>query len=680
MLNWELELKKWCPAFKVLTYFGSQKERRLKRQGWSKENTFHICISSYKIVTQDQHIFRRKRWIYMILDEAQNIKNFKSQRWQILLNFNTRRRLLLTGTPLQNSLIELWSLMHFLMPDIFRSHHDFREWFVNPVTSMVEESTFNGELIARLHEVLRPFLLRRMKKDVEKQLPKKTHHIVPCHLSRRQQFLYDEFIASSTTQSTLSGGSFFGIANVLMQLRKVCNHPDLFASRPIDSPFQMEPLVFHFPSLVDCALEPSIWSTADIPLFYGESLPSLELSASVCTNLVRADIYAQTPQRVPRIRVPLTPALVTAHKKSVLFHRKPYTRYASSKILDRKILRAFLEQPTYGACLLRAVTFALPDPSNVCAVWESKPLPSLNPSFEERLETVLETVSRFSCAVPPVRVAAPSYYCSHMLSSSTLSEQRAAYMVKYADPLQVLTQSFHPFVQRATLVFPDKWLLQYDCGKLQVLAELLRTLKRDNHKALIFTQMTRMLDILESFVNLHHYTYLRLDGSTKIERRQMLVERFNRDDKLFLFLLSTRSGGFGINLTGADTVIFYDTDWNPAMDAQAQDRCHRIGQTREVHIYRLVTQYTIEENILKKAQQRRTLSRLVIKEGGFTTDFFRSLDLTTLLRKPGFLFVKWFLLLLIVKHQPQYLIRFALLCSLLRLVWQLHPHKNLKLQ
>lgn len=148
-----------------------------------------------------------------------------------------------------------------------RSHHDFREWFVNPVTSMVEESTFNGELIARLHEVLRPFLLRRMKKDVEKQLPKKTHHIVPCHLSRRQQFLYDEFIASSTTQSTLSGGSFFGIANVLMQLRKVCNHPDLFASRPIDSPFQMEPLVFHFPSLVDCALEPSIWSTADIPLF-----------------------------------------------------------------------------------------------------------------------------------------------------------------------------------------------------------------------------------------------------------------------------------------------------------------------------------------------------------------------------------------------------------------------------
>lgn len=102
MLNWEMEFKKWCPGFKIMTYYGSQKERKMKRIGWTKINAFHVCITSYKLVIQDHQSFRRKKWKYLILDEAQNIKNFKSQRWQLLLNFSTERRLLLTGTPLQN--------------------------------------------------------------------------------------------------------------------------------------------------------------------------------------------------------------------------------------------------------------------------------------------------------------------------------------------------------------------------------------------------------------------------------------------------------------------------------------------------------------------------------------------------------------------------------------------------
>jgi hypothetical protein len=168
--------------------------------------------------------------------------------------------------------------------------------------------------------------------------------------------------------------------------------------------------------------------------------------------------------------------------------------------------------------------------------------------------------------------------------------------------------------------------VQYDCGKLQELAELLRRLKAGGHRALIFTQMTKMLDHLESFINLYGYTYMRLDGSTKPEQRQILMQRFNTNPKIFLFILSTRSGGVGVNLVGADTVIFYDSDWNPAMDLQAQDRCHRIGQTREVHIYRLVCEGTIEENILKKANQKRALDDLVIQSGGYNTDFFKKLD------------------------------------------------------
>ena len=145
--------------------------------------------------------------------------------------------------------------------------------------------------------------------------------------------------------------------------------------------------------------------------------------------------------------------------------------------------------------------------------------------------------------------------------------------------------------------FPEKRLIKYDCDKLQILTDLLRDLISGQHRVLLFTQMTRMLDILENFLNYHGYKYLRLDGSTSIEQRQVLMERFNNDKKIFAFILSTRSGGIGVNLTGADTVVFYDSDWNPTMDAQAQDRCHRIGQTRDVHIYRLISEKTVEENI-----------------------------------------------------------------------------------
>ena len=180
------------------------------------------------------------------------------------------------------------------------------------------------------------------------------------------------------------------------------------------------------------------------------------------------------------------------------------------------------------------------------------------------------------------------------------------------------------------LYFPHKNLVQYDCGKLQRLAELLKTLKDQGSKVLIFTQMTRMLDILENFLNLYGYTYVRLDGSVKVEMRQRLVDTFNVNPKIFCFISSTRCGGIGINLTGADCVVFYDTDWNPAMDKQAQDRCHRIGQTKTVHIYRLISVNTIEENIFKKSLQKRELGGLII-EGNFDPDFFKKLNFKEIL-------------------------------------------------
>jgi E1A-binding protein p400 len=256
LLNWDMELRKWCPAFKIISYYGTPKERKLKRQGWTEPNTFHICITSYQLAIQDQNAFKRRPWHYIILDEAHHIKNSKSQRWQTLLQFKSKRRLLLTGTPIQNNLMELWSLMHFLMPNIFESSSEFKAWFDNPVNSMIEgESEMNFDLIQRLHGILRPFILRRLKSEVEQQLPKKYEHVIFCDLSKRQRGLYEEFIANNNTQCTLKSGSFLGIANVLMQLRKVCNHPDLFEARPILSSFDTIPLVFdtasHFVKILD---------------------------------------------------------------------------------------------------------------------------------------------------------------------------------------------------------------------------------------------------------------------------------------------------------------------------------------------------------------------------------------------------------------------------------------------
>ncbi|OCT61820.1 hypothetical protein XELAEV_18047849mg [Xenopus laevis] len=310
ILNWEMEFKRWCPSFKILTYYGSQKERKLKRQGWTKFNAFHVCITSYQLVLQDHQAFRRKNWIYLILDEAQNIKNFKSQRWQSLLNFNSQRRLLLTGTPLQNSLMELWSLMHFLMPHVFQSHREFKEWFSNPMTGMIEGSQeYNEGLVRRLHKVLRPFLLRRIKLDVEKQMPKKYEHVIYCRLSKRQRFLYDDFMSQAATKETLTSGHFMSVINILMQLRKVCNHPNLFDPRPIHSPFITSTICYTTPSLVLQALHRHPLQHVDMSKFdlinmegrvcrYGSevALPQYKPSRALIQEI------ADSPEPPPRLR------------------------------------------------------------------------------------------------------------------------------------------------------------------------------------------------------------------------------------------------------------------------------------------------------------------------------------------------------------------------------------------
>ncbi|KAN0062939.1 swr1 complex component [Thecaphora frezii] len=639
MLNWEVEFKKFLPGFKILSYFGNQKERKGKRIGWNTENSFNVCITSYQIVLADQHIFRRKPWVYLVLDEAHHIKNFRSQRWQTLLGFNSQRRLLLTGTPLQNNLMDLWSLMYFLMPHgvsdlpgggAFANMKDFQEWFSNPLDRAIESGQNMDEemrtMIHKLHTVLRPYLLRRLKSEVEKEMPRKYEHVITCRLSKRQRFLYNDFMSRAKTRESLASGNYLSIINCLMQLRKVCNHPDLFEVRPIVTSFAMPRSVVADYEIRELLvrrrlLQEDTRDRVDLDVTNWRITSHEEHLTPILTRDLRR-LNASTKLPFFREPVPDPPPLDTwsqegfAQTLAQRRHRDEVERWKHVAYVNQY---RCTRRPIYGRGLI-ALLRTLGAPTRLLPLEEVEPdrrghldrcdnVSRLVQSRAARLEALHDTIDRFAFVTPRAVAVDMARWALPGLTPAQSPEL-----------LEARFDTLHPVAVKLHIAFPDASLLQYDCGKLQQLDVLMRRLKEGGHRILIFTQMTKVLDILETFLNYHGYRYLRLDGATKVEDRQALTEKFNRDLRISAFILSTRSGGLGINLTGADTVLFYDLDWNAAIEAQCMDRAHRIGQTRDVHIYRFVSEHTIEENMLRKANQKRRLEGVVIQEGGFTAD------------------------------------------------------------
>ncbi|OJD35746.1 helicase swr1 [Diplodia corticola] len=648
MLNWEMEFKKFCPGFKVMAYYGSIEERRRKRQGWMNDDMWNVVITSYQLILHDAAAFKKRSWHYLILDEAHNIKNFQTQRWQTLLTFKTSKRLLLTGTPLQNNLQELWSLLFFLMPSGddgnggFAALSNFTTALARPANQILDQGRqeLDAEAqatVKQLHEVLRPYLLRRLKADVEKQMPGKYEHVVYCRLSKRQRQLYDGFMGRADTRQILSGGNYMSIMNCLMSLRKVCNHPDLFETRQIVTSFAMRksvPADFEIQELLVRRRflreeeEKVDLDFLNLNLVQNESTPAIQSQRIQAIQAIRPFeglIERQTRRLKPagqfdgRTAASIASYLEHESNRSVLEHLQNCLRVTRQRAQRKPIYgRGLIEQLTVNDSPQQMITSRGPKKKqtygdwymNTHSMWQD-----VVPTLEERAECYKSTIQKFSCVTPAV--------VANDLPGLTLGEERVA-MIRSTMPVSK-PDPFHESRVRLSIAFPDKRLLQYDCGKLQRLAKLLRDLQAGGHRALIFTQMTKVLDVLETFLNIHGHRYLRLDGATKIEQRQILTDRFNNDPRILCFILSSRSGGLGINLTGADTVIFYDLDWNPAMDKQCQDRCHRIGQTRDVHIYRFVSEYTIEANILRKSNQKRLLDDVIIQKGDFTTDYFNRL-------------------------------------------------------
>lgn len=494
--------------------------------------------------------------------------------------------------------------------------------------------------VNKLHTLLRPFILRRLKSEVETQLPGKFEHVVYCRLSKRQRFLYDEFMSRASTKEALTSGGYLGVVNTLMQLRKVCNHPDLFEVRPVRTSFAMDRSVLADFEPSDILVRRKLLQHQDA--FDIESL-SLDITARedqswwACYARKQLDASDLLPgatefkKRKKTAPPPLDNRTVDGwlRYRAHIEEQASVQRWQALRQVNKK--RCGIS-PIYGSTFLDMLT-DIPNKLHPHSIsvnrksdlleWHSPLTAPLIQSYEDRVKLVSPIVDLYAVAPPNVVARDMPKYALPGLEPTS----HPTFLEPHFDTL-------HQSTVKLQIAFPDASLLQYDCGKLQKLYEMLRDLKSGGHRVLIFTQMTRVLDILEMFLSYNGHRYLRLDGSTKIEDRQIITERFNSDARIFCFIASSRSGGVGINLTGADTVFFYDSDWNPSMDRQCMDRAHRIGQTREVHIYRFVSSHTVEENMLKKANQKRLLDRVVIQEGEFTTDFFGKMDWKDIIEQP----------------------------------------------
>ncbi|XP_031585288.1 chromodomain-helicase-DNA-binding protein 4a isoform X3 [Oreochromis aureus] len=416
IINWEREFEMWAPDMYVVTYVGDKDSRAVIREnefsfednavrGGKKASRlkkdvsikFHVLLTSYELITIDMAVLGSIDWACLVVDEAHRLKNNQSKFFRVLNNYSLQHKLLLTGTPLQNNLEELFHLLNFLTPERFSNLEIFLEEFAD----IAKE-----DQIKKLHDMLGPHMLRRLKADVFKHMPSKTELIVRVELSQLQKKYY-KFILTKNFEAlnTKGGGNQVSLLNVVMDLKKCCNHPYLFPGAAMEAP------------------------------------------------------------------------------------KMPNGMYDGNALIKSS-------------------------------------------------------------------------------------------------------------------------------GKLMLLQKMMRKLKEGGHRVLVFSQMTKMLDLLEDFLENEGYKYERIDGGITGGMRQEAIDRFNAPGaQQFAFLLSTRAGGLGINLATADTVIIYDSDWNPHNDIQAFSRAHRIGQNKKVMIYRFVTKASVEERITQVAKKKMMLTHLVVRPG-----------------------------------------------------------------
>uniref|UniRef100_A0A669D1N1 E1A binding protein p400 n=1 Tax=Oreochromis niloticus TaxID=8128 RepID=A0A669D1N1_ORENI len=840
LLSWEVEFKRWCPGLKILLYLGNRRERRSKRRWWGEANSFHVCVTSYKLLMKDQSHFLKRRWRHLVLDEVQLIKNMTEKHWETVFALRSEQRILLINTPLQNTLKELWTMIHFLLPGITRPYSDF------PVKAGTDQNQdYCHKLVIRLHRMIQPFILRRSKRDVEKQLPKKYEHILKCRLSNRQKSLYEDILTQPGAQEALKTGHFVSVLQVLMQLQRVCNHPELVVPRVTSSSYFFSSLEYNVPSLVLGAIQTDSSKIANLSIFdlinnenrltryqTEEAVPKLKIehfilcedlkklfqpvqygtkpegrlaafanaagqrpptsspatgtspsttsqagqtrgkspvttssthvlgaapvalgqslagtvvgsvapnsqpgltqvprstlapSHAIQPSLVsqRLVLTSQAQARLPsgdvvkiaqlaniagsqnRISQPETPVtlqfqgnkftlspsqlrqlttgqplqlqgnilqIVSAPgqqiirpQASMVMQTMPQAVPASSsshitriavlivctichcdtqesseektQLMKARLSRLFeaneqrcSRRVLYGSDLLQACTLGSePGHSALTAggwswvgresciraqrtcVATTSALKSSLLSVEDRLEAASSLVKRLVCVVPPAVASAPHLYAANPPVPYRLEQKSHRRQLQEASVPH--SADIH-LASRHLFCCPDLQLMQMDSGKLEALAILLQKLKSESRRVLIFTQMLKMLDILEAFLDYRQLTYVRIDESFSCDERQENMKKFNRNRQVFCSILTNRCCSAVGTVFDADTIIFYDTDLNPSMDARTQEWCDKIGRSKDIHIYRLESGNSIEEKLLKNGT--KDLIREVAAQG-----------------------------------------------------------------
>ncbi|XP_049885990.1 chromatin-remodeling ATPase INO80 isoform X2 [Pectinophora gossypiella] len=746
--NWQQEMQRFVPDFKVVPYWGSPAERKILRQFWERKDlhtphaAFHVVITSYQIVVSDLKYLNRVSWQYMILDEAQAIKSSASMRWKLLLGFSCRNRLLLSGTPIQNSMAELWALLHFIMPTLFDSHEEFNEWFSKDIESHAEnKSTIDEKHLSRLHMILKPFMLRRIKKDVENELSDKIEIMVHCPLTIRQKLLYIALKKKIKIEELLhySVGAESGhnvdknftsnLMNLVMQFRKVCNHPELFERRDVRSPFAMQVDDYHIPKIVaeECILIRSIPSKRHLlynklsilvpEYIHGSISEEDELSGINVGGFFGFTRFMDlSPTELYRVMLcgwlyAMLHIEQCLEKFDKLRHREFWWKHSRGRPPRRKSAAKkrdsgeYIPPKYYDITNSKNLLFICPDGDVLKSrkddslLWKgllfTDPLWGKGGPFYTHADHILhyipETVEhramrlrhlrerdgqydllseiktedggvtpvpeivdmlesphieRSPIVLPDMPTPVPGFLyttqpkvCAWTREAFAVSRNFAYHQIRHqhgecregAELLRQLVAAASPAFGWAYVQVPDKNQLVSDAGKLTVLDSLLKRLKEKGHRVLIYSQMTKMIDLLEEYMWHRKHKYMRLDGSSKISARRDMVADFQARADIFVFLLSTRAGGLGINLTAADTVIFYDSDWNPTVDQQAMDRAHRLGQTKQVTVYRLICKGTIEERIMQRAREKSEIQRMVISGGNFKPDTLKPKEVVSLL-------------------------------------------------
>ncbi|ODH26257.1 hypothetical protein ACO22_04713 [Paracoccidioides brasiliensis] len=685
--NWQQEISRFVPNIKVLPYWGSAKDRKVLRKFWdrkhityTRESEFHVLVTSYQLVVLDAQYFQKVKWQYMILDEAQAIKSSQSSRWKNLLGFHCRNRLLLTGTPIQNNMQELWALLHFIMPTLFDSHDEFSEWFSKDIESHAQSNTkLNEDQLRRLHMILKPFMLRRIKKHVQKELGDKVEKDVFCDLTYRQRAYYTNLRNRVSIMDLIEKAAIGDdsdsttLMNLVMQFRKVCNHPDLFERAETTSPFSAG----YFAETASFLREGPFIDVA----YSARNLIEYDLPRLLCSSPGRLDVAGPGNERAGFRGKYLAHMMNIWTPESIRESAKRDSAFSWLRFVDvsvgeaceisrKGVFERAVGRRGHSNRLARLMVIYDDDDDddkkngtgsdvpahslfNIVERNDRRPLAEIttegrlnqllnisNTAFKNEGLNLIEPCAKPGASASPITISCSNQFSNfetrdtifnpslqHVLFGTTTRAMDAEILEKKLDPLPyslppMLPEPLSAKGRYTNISVPSMRRFVTDSGKLAKLDELLRELKNGGHRVLLYFQMTRMIDLMEEYLTYRNYKYCRLDGSTKLEDRRDTVLDFQQRPEIFVFLLSTRAGGLGINLTAADTVIFYDSDWNPTIDSQAMDRAHRLGQTRQVTVYRLITRGTIEERIRKRALQKEEVQRVVISGGsGGGVDF-----------------------------------------------------------